>query len=81
MKSLIRRCLEWDGNAEDFAIIVKEYLVLNGNDPRPLAEEFECAVTTISRWADGFARPRPRVMRWVVRRIAKLARDIPDLEV
>lgn len=40
-----------------------------GIDARTIADMFECAVSTVERWADGRARPTPRVMAFVVREL------------
>jgi hypothetical protein len=38
---------------------------------RELAEQFEVAESTVSRWAKGYARPHPRVQRYVVSTLRK----------
>lgn len=69
MRDLKALCEAWDGSSEQFAQIVTVALLTV--DPRDLAEEFEAAVSTVERWADGRAKPRPRVQQWVVQHLAK----------
>lgn len=45
--------------------------ISQGAYPRDLAKEFECAVTTIERWASGDVRPHPKVQAFVMKRLAK----------
>lgn len=61
----------------DFQEVVASYLQLTGDRPQVLAEECEAAVSTVTRWAAGHARPRPRIRRfiveWIGRRVASLS--------
>ena len=56
---------------KDFTDIVASYIALPGVNLRTIADEFEAAVSTISRWANGVARPMPRMQREVVAYIQK----------
>lgn len=54
----------------DFKQIVKDFIDKTGNEGRrKLADEMECALTTIDRWATGIAEPRPNmkaeVIKWI----------------
>ena len=73
MSELNDICKSWAGDDQGFAEIVSAYLSITGTDQRVLADEFEAAISTISRWANGVARPRPRTQRDVVAWIGKRA--------
>lgn len=71
-EQLIALCRGWDGSDSAFAAIVSGYLDLTHN-PRHLADEMEAAVSTVYRWAQGFARPMKGMKVVVVRYILQLA--------
>lgn len=48
-----------------FSQVVKEYVALE-LDARPLAGEFEVAVSTVLRWANGVATPHPLIQEQVI---------------
>jgi hypothetical protein len=74
MKDLAEFCKSWKVEDNDgFKEIVSSYLAITGNQQRVLADEFEAAISTVSRWASGFARPRTRMKRDVVGWISKRA--------
>ena len=74
MKELAEFCKSWKVEDNDgFKEIVSSYLAVTGNQQRVVADEFEAAISTVSRWASGHARPRPRMQREVVGWIMKRA--------
>lgn len=74
MKELADFCKSWKVDDNDgFKAIVSSYLTISGNQQRLLADEFEAAISTVSRWASGIARPRTRMKRDVVAWIGKRA--------
>lgn len=73
MKELLRLCQSWDETPEQFAQIVSAFLTVSGTSQREMADEFEVAESTVSRWASGIARPHPRVRKLVVGDIRKRA--------
>jgi hypothetical protein len=74
MKELYDACKVWkEGDDVGFANVIKCYLSLTDRSPRVLADEFEAAISTVSRWASGFAKPRPRMQREIVGWIGKQA--------
>ncbi len=80
MTELAETCKNWQsGDDGAFAQIVRAYLDVTGNDLRVLADEFEAALSTVSRWANGHARPRPRTQReiveWIGRKAVKSAKS------
>lgn len=58
--------LQWEGTFQE---IVSAYIAVR--DASTLADEFEAAISTVSRWASGHAQPRPRMQREVVSWITK----------
>lgn len=72
-EELVALCDRFDDSA-DFAAVVNGALGLGGVQQSDLANEFEVAVSTISRWAAGSAKPRPRIQRFVVDRIKRLVK-------
>lgn len=73
MSELADACKVWSGDDAGFAVIVGSYLQLSGTDQRVLADEFEAAVSTVSRWANGITKPRPRMQKLIVAWISKRA--------
>ena len=57
----------------DFAQIVQSALVNLGLYQRDLADDFEVAESTVSRWSSGIAKPHPQIQKLVVAWIAKRA--------
>ena len=77
---LAQACREWNGGVP-FAEIVTSYLRLSGSDQRVLADEFEAAISTVSRWANGIAEPRPKMQKLIVAWIGRYAeRKLPFKE-
>lgn len=73
---LNRLCSQWDSkSSEDFARIVASAVQTLGLYVREFATEFEVAESTVSRWANGIARPHPRVQRLIVAAIEKRIRN------
>lgn len=66
-------CGNWDKSPEGFATIVNACLGLFGMSQRELADEFEVAESTLSRWANGVTSPHPGVRKLVVTSIGKRA--------
>jgi len=67
-------CSKWNQSSEDFARIVAAIQTL-GLYQRELASEFEVAESTVSRWANGVARPHPRAQKLIVAAIEKRVRN------
>lgn len=53
-----------------FSSLVTEYL--KHHTARELADHCECMVPTVTRWANGFVKPMPGIMRWVTVYINKI---------
>jgi transcriptional regulator with XRE-family HTH domain len=70
LNELKKICSAWDKSSEAFAPIVAATASL-GLYQRELAEEFEVAESTVSRWARGLARPHPRMQKLIVDAIEK----------
>jgi transcriptional regulator with XRE-family HTH domain len=73
ISDLKEMCSRWDGSSEAFAEIVSATIKTLGVYQRDLAAEFEVAVSTVSRWASGTARPHPRFQKLIVTAIWKRA--------
>lgn len=60
----------------DFSIIVQNAFAVLGLYQRDLADDFEVAESTVSRWENGVAKPHPQIQRlvvdWVRKRTAKI---------
>lgn len=54
------------GDDKTFAKIIEAHLTLSKISKRTMADEFEASVSTITRWANGVARPRPRLQQEIV---------------
>jgi hypothetical protein len=74
LRKLIQDIHAWNGDARRFADIVRNALDI-APDRRALAHhlagEFECAVSTVQRWAKGVASPHPLVRKLVLESIRK----------
>ena len=83
MLELKESCSKWDKSSEQFSWIVAAAVGTLGLYQRELAAEFEVAESTVSRWANGVARPHPRLQQLIVsaieKRIAKALRSISRL--
>ncbi len=70
-------CANWDGNGQAFAWLLQNSDIV-GVSQAAIAESFEFAASTVSRWAAGQAVPHKRIQKLVVdhlsRRAAQLAR-------
>jgi len=66
-------CSQWDRSSEEFRQIVAAAVATLGVYQRELADEFEVAESTVSRWAHGVARPHPRLQALIVASIRKRA--------
>lgn len=62
-------CAHWDTGFDGFAKIVQGAIDMAYE--RDLASAFEVAVSTVSRWASGAARPDPRIQKLIVDEIAR----------
>lgn len=58
---------EKEPSTESFGTLVGESFQVFGTFQRELAHEFEVAVSTVSRWAKGTARPHPLMQKQIVR--------------
>jgi len=58
----------------EFASIVKSYLGTTGTAQGDLADVFEVAESTVSRWANGVARPHRLLRKQVVEHISNLCK-------
>ena len=69
-------CSQWlaSGTPESFANIVGEAFETLGAYQRDLADDFEVAESTVSRWARGIARPHPLIQRQIVQWICRRAK-------
>jgi DNA-binding transcriptional regulator YiaG len=65
-------CARWNKSPEGFTQIVRSAIGMLYQ--RELAAEFEVAVSTVSRWASGTARPHTRIQKLIVAEIEKRAR-------
>jgi hypothetical protein len=63
-------CQNWKGDEAGFYSIVKEYLDVVYCATN-IADAFEVASTTVLRWSNGVAKPRPVIQKLVVDWIAK----------
>ena len=67
-------CTQWKGGSEGFAQIVAATDSL-GMGLSDLSQEFEVAQSTVSRWANGLAKPLPRMQKmivsWINKRVTK----------
>ena len=68
-------CSQWDKSSVGFARIVAATVQTLGLYQRELAAEFEVAESTVSRWANGVARPHPRAQKSIVAAIEKRVRN------
>lgn len=66
-------CKEWNGSREGFSQIVSMAVRSLGLYQRELANEFQVADSTVSRWASGIARPHPRLQKMIVAYILRRA--------
>jgi hypothetical protein len=78
MAELATFCKAWDGHDAEFAVAIGSYLGLSGTTQRVLADEFEAAISTVSRWATGRAKPRPRMQKLIIAWIGKCATRAAD---
>ena len=76
LEDLLELCKRWDESPDEFARIVDSCLGVFGMSQREMANEFEVAESTVSRWANGVARPHPRLSKLIVGFIQKRARRI-----
>ena len=68
-------CSDWKGNAAVFSWLVRHGDVI-GVSQRSIADEFEFAPSTVSRWAAGEAVPHRRIQQLVVADLEKKARRL-----
>jgi len=76
MSKTLRECLnDFNGSDESFSAMVKAAIELNGqtsDNTRIVANEFEVAESTVTRWANGTARPHPRLRGVVAKGLERL---------
>lgn len=73
-------CSDWKGNAAEFSWLVRHGDVI-GVSQRSIADEFEFAPSTVSRWAAGEALPHRRIQQLVVVDLEKKARGLEQAAV
>jgi ribosome-binding protein aMBF1 (putative translation factor) len=70
-------CTAWlsekDASIETFAGIIEASFEVFGTLQRDLSTEFEVAISTVSRWAKGTARPHPLLQKQIVRSLHRRA--------
>jgi ribosome-binding protein aMBF1 (putative translation factor) len=73
-------CSVWltqkETSTEVFAELVEASFQVFGTFQRELAHEFEVAVSTVSRWAKGTARPHPLLQKQIVRSLHRRAKGL-----
>ena len=57
----------------EFKNLLKAYLANNPKGTRELAGKFEVAVSTVNSWANGTARPNPRIAQQVVNHLKSMS--------
>jgi len=73
---VLRLCCErFDGSNEQFAELIREALEDMAISQQVLADEFQVAASTVSRWSRGVARPHPKLQKLIIDRIKKLAKE------
>jgi hypothetical protein len=70
-----RMCTEWSGDPVEFSWLV-QHGDIAGVSQRALADEFEFAPSTVSRWAAGEALPHKRIQKLVIAGLEKRARRL-----
>ena len=67
---------EKEPSTESFGKLVGASFQVFGTFQRELAHEFEVAVSTVSRWAKGTARPHPLLQRQIVRSLLRRVKSM-----
>lgn len=70
-------CSEWNGDSREFSWLVRNGDIA-GVSQRAIADEFEFAPSTVSRWAAGEALPHKRIQKLVVGGLEKKARRLEN---
>src|SRR5690242_19762764 len=70
-----RYCAEWKGDPVEFSWLVRHGDIA-GISQRAIADEFEFAPSTVSRWAAGEALPHKRIQKLVIAGLEKKARRL-----
>jgi hypothetical protein len=70
-----RMCTEWNGDPGEFSWLV-QHGDIAGVSQRAIADEFEFAPSTVSRWAAGEALPHKRIQKLVIGGLEKRARRL-----
>jgi hypothetical protein len=68
-------CAEWKGDPAEFSWLI-QHGDIAGATQRVIADEFEFAPSTVSRWAAGEALPHKRIQKLVVAGLEKKARRL-----
>jgi hypothetical protein len=68
---LKKLCENWDSSSEGFIIIINAALNKDASYQLELIRLFEVPVSTISRWANGVARPHPIIQKKIVNYISQ----------
>ena len=72
---LQQSCKLWKGDKDDFADIVRMAIEDCEISQTKLADEFQVAQSTVSRWIHGVAKPHPKLQSLVVKTILRLAKE------
>lgn len=72
-----RICAKWTGDPEEFSWLVQHGDIV-GSSQRAIADEFEFAPSTVSRWAAGEALPHKRIQKLVIGGLEKKARRLEN---
>lgn len=74
-ESFENACSAWlrdkEASEQTFAGIVEASFRVLGTFQRDLAREFEVAISTVSRWAKGTARPYPLIQKQIVQALQR----------
>jgi hypothetical protein len=78
-EELLALCLAWDGSNEGFSAIIDAAIRSNlpGLSYKHIADWAEAASATVSRWASGFAHPRPAMKKDVIATLIEKLNDLP----
>ena len=71
LSDLNEMCSKWNNSSDNFASIIEASCSTLGLYRHELASEFEVAESTVSRWANGIAKPHPRMQKVIIASILK----------
>jgi hypothetical protein len=75
IKQYRQNCAEWKGEPLEFSWLIQHADIV-GISQRAIADEFEFAPSTVSRWAAGEALPHKRIQKLVIAGLEKKARRL-----